>query len=57
MPEEKNTTIVGDGHDNYAQAAQNAIRAKTAFRRAPQQARQSFRGALLLQRPGAHAIR
>ena len=31
MPEEKNTTIVGDGHDNYAQAAQNAIRAKTAF--------------------------
>ena len=26
MPEEKNTTIVGDGHDNYAQAAQNAIR-------------------------------
>ena len=31
MPEEKNTTIVGDGHDNYAQAAQNAIRAKAAF--------------------------
>lgn len=31
MPEEKNTTIVGDGHDNYAQAAQSAIRAKAAF--------------------------
>lgn len=56
MPEEKNTTIVGDGHDNYAQAAQNAM-PRQRFRRAPQQALQSFRGALLLQRPGAHAIR
>ena len=55
MPEEKNTTIVGDGHDNYARKVPYAPRQR--FRPAPQQARQSFRGALLLQRPGAHAIR